>query len=89
VGPGKVLKKDAGLKTRHYICGRQDKMQWRKAAATIGGRDRQAEACRTYFSEVRLDPIREAHGHGQGSGLSGKAESRVAGPRFAPLAAGQ
>jgi len=39
------------------------------------------------FSEVRLDPIRETHGHGQGSGLSGEAESRVAGFRFAPFAA--
>jgi hypothetical protein len=41
----------------------------------------------TRYSEVRLDPIREAYGHGQGSGLSGEAESRVAGFRFAPLAA--
>ncbi len=39
------------------------------------------------YSEVRLDPIRETHGHGQGSGLSGEAESRVAGLRFAPFAA--
>jgi len=39
------------------------------------------------YSEVRLDPIRETHGHGQGSGLSGEAESRVAGFRFAPFAA--
>jgi len=40
-----------------------------------------------HYSEVRLDPIRETHGHGQGSGLSGEAESRVAGFRFAPFAA--
>jgi len=39
------------------------------------------------YSEVRLDPNRETHGHGQGSGLSGEAESRVAGFRFAPFAA--
>jgi hypothetical protein len=39
------------------------------------------------YSEVRLDPIRETYGHGQGSGLSGEAESRVAGFRFAPFAA--
>ena len=42
---------------------------------------------KTLSSEVRLDPIREADGHGQGSGLSGEAESRVAGFRFAPFAA--
>jgi hypothetical protein len=40
-----------------------------------------------HYSEVRLDPIRETDGHGQGSGLSGEAESRVAGFRFAPFAA--
>jgi len=40
-----------------------------------------------HYSEVRLDPIRETHGHGQGSGLSGEAESRVAGFRFAPFTA--
>jgi len=40
-----------------------------------------------HYSEVRLDPNRETDGHGQGSGLSGEAESRVAGFRFAPLAA--
>ena len=40
-----------------------------------------------FYSEVRLDPIRETYGHGQGSGLSGEAESRVAGFRFAPFAA--
>jgi len=39
------------------------------------------------YSEVWLDPFRETHGHGQGSGLSGEAESRVAGFRFAPFAA--
>jgi hypothetical protein len=39
------------------------------------------------YSEVRLDPIRETYGHGQGSGLSGEAESSVAGFRFAPFAA--
>jgi hypothetical protein len=39
------------------------------------------------YSEVRLDSNRETNGHGQGSGLSGEAESRVAGFRFAPLAA--
>jgi hypothetical protein len=39
------------------------------------------------YSEVRLDPNRETDGHGQGSGLSGEAESRVAGFRFAPFAA--
>jgi hypothetical protein len=38
-------------------------------------------------SEVRLDPNRETYGHGQGSGLSGKAESRVAGFHFAPFTA--
>jgi hypothetical protein len=41
----------------------------------------------TLSSEVRLDPIREAYGHGQGSWLSGQAESRVAGFHFAPFAA--
>jgi len=40
-----------------------------------------------WYSEVRLDYIREADGNGQGSGLSGEAESRVAGLRFARLAA--
>jgi hypothetical protein len=40
-----------------------------------------------HYSEVRLDPNRETYGHGQGSGLSGEAESRVAGFRFAPFAA--
>ena len=40
-----------------------------------------------HYSEVRLDPNRETDGHGQGSGLSGEAESRVAGFRFAPFAA--
>jgi hypothetical protein len=39
------------------------------------------------YSEVRLDPNRETDGYGQGSGLSGEAESRVAGFRFAPFAA--
>jgi hypothetical protein len=39
------------------------------------------------YSEVWLDPFRETDGHGQGSGLSGEAESRVAGFRFAPFAA--
>src|SRR5260370_9344703 len=39
------------------------------------------------YSEVRLDPNRETYGYGQGSGLSGEAESRVAGFRFAPFAA--
>ena len=39
------------------------------------------------YNEVWLDPFRETHGHGQGSGLSGEAESRVAGFRFAPFAA--
>jgi len=39
------------------------------------------------YSEVRLDPNRETNGHGQGSGLSGEAESRVAGFRFAAFAA--
>ncbi len=42
---------------------------------------------KTHYSEVRLDPNRETDGHGQGSGLSGEAESRVAGFRFAPFAA--
>jgi len=41
-----------------------------------------------HYSEVRLDPLRETHGHGQGSGLSGEAESRVAGFRFAPVCRG-
>jgi hypothetical protein len=41
----------------------------------------------TQYSEVRLDPNRETYGHGQGSGLSGEAESRVAGFRFASFAA--
>jgi hypothetical protein len=41
----------------------------------------------TQYSEVRLDPNRETDGHGQGSGLSGKAESRVAGFHFAPFTA--
>jgi hypothetical protein len=39
------------------------------------------------YSEVRLDPNRETYGHGQGSGLSGEAESRVAGFHFAPITA--
>ncbi len=39
------------------------------------------------YSEVRLGPNRETDGHGQGSGLSGEAESRVAGFRFAAFAA--
>ena len=39
------------------------------------------------YSEVRLDPNRETDGHGQGSGLSGEAESRVAGFHFAPFTA--
>ncbi len=42
---------------------------------------------RAQCSEVRLEPSRETHGHGQGSGLSGEAESRGAGFRFAPFAA--
>jgi hypothetical protein len=42
---------------------------------------------RPLYSEVRLDPDRETNGDGQGSGLSGEAESRVAGFRFAPFAA--
>ena len=41
----------------------------------------------TQHSEVRLAPNRETYGHGQGSGLSGKAESRVAGFHFAPFTA--
>jgi len=40
-----------------------------------------------HHSEVWLYPIREAYGHGQGSGLSGEAESGVAGFRFAPFTA--
>jgi hypothetical protein len=39
------------------------------------------------YSEVRLEPYRETDGHGQGSGLSGEAESQFAGLRFARLAA--
>src|SRR5258708_32276260 len=39
------------------------------------------------YSEVRLDPNRETYGYGQGRGVSGEAESRVAGFRFAPFAA--
>jgi hypothetical protein len=39
------------------------------------------------YSEVRLDPNRETDGQGQGSGLSGEAESRDAGFRFAPFTA--
>jgi hypothetical protein len=31
------------------------------------------------YSEVWLDRLRETYGHGQGSGLSGQAESRDAG----------
>jgi hypothetical protein len=42
---------------------------------------------KAHCSEVRLDSNRETYGHGQGSGLSGEAESRVAGFRFAPFAA--
>ena len=38
-------------------------------------------------SEVRLEPYRETDGDGQGSGLSGEAESQFAGLRFARLAA--
>jgi hypothetical protein len=40
-------------------------------------------------SEVRLDSHRETDGDGQGSGLSGEAESQFAGLRLARLAAGQ
>lgn len=40
----------------------------------------------TQYSEVWLDPIREAHGDGQGSRLSGQTESRDAGLHFAALA---
>ena len=40
-------------------------------------------------SEVRLDAYRETDGDGQGSGLSGEAESQFAGLRFARLAASQ
>jgi hypothetical protein len=36
---------------------------------------------------VRLDPNRETYGHGQGSGLSGEAESRVAGFHLTPTTA--
>ena|SRR5437588_3352421 len=50
---------------------------------------RQASACPAYYREVRLDAYRETDGHGQGSGLSGKAESQFAGLRFARLAASQ
>jgi hypothetical protein len=64
------------------------------AAAQPGYNSRYAEQkarhiaiIETRYSEVRLDPNRETYGHGQGSGLSGEAESRVAGFRFAPLAA--
>ena len=59
----------------------------RQAAGTIGGDTGQAETCPTYDSEVRLDAYREADGDGQGSGLSGEAESQFAGLRFARLAA--
>jgi hypothetical protein len=41
----------------------------------------------TQYSEVRLDPNRETYGHGQGSGLSGEAESRVAGFHLTPITA--
>ena len=34
---------------------------------------------RALYSEVWLDQFRETHGHGQGSRLSGQAESRDAG----------
>ena len=47
--------------------------------ATIEARD----------SEVRLDADRETDGDGQGSGLSGEAESQFAGLRFARLAAAE
>jgi hypothetical protein len=40
-----------------------------------------------HCSEVRLEPSRETDGHGQGSGLSGEAESKFTGFRFAPFAA--
>ena len=40
-----------------------------------------------HYSEVRLEPYRETDGDGQGSGLSGEAESQFAGLRFARLAA--
>ena len=40
-------------------------------------------------SEVRLDSDRETDGDGQGSGLSGEAESQFAGLRFARPAADQ
>jgi hypothetical protein len=42
---------------------------------------------KAHCSEVRLGPYRETYGHGQGSGLSGEAESKFAGFRFAPFAA--
>jgi len=42
-----------------------------------------------HYSEVRLEPYRETDGDGQGSGLSGEAESQFAGLRFARLASSQ
>src|SRR5437867_13223925 len=42
-----------------------------------------------HYSEVLLEPYRETDGHGQGSGLSGEAESQFAGLRLARLAASQ
>ena len=65
--------------------------------AIIEARDGQAEGCprkahalwRVLPNEVRLDADRETDGDGQGSGLSGEAESQFAGLRFARLAASQ
>src|SRR2546430_8564132 len=53
----------------------------------LEGRDR--ATIEAHYSEVRLEPYRETDGHGQGSGLSGEAESQFAGLRFARLAASQ
>jgi hypothetical protein len=49
------------------------------------------EAChrQTQYSEVRLDQLREAYGYGQGSRLSGQAESRDVGLDSTPPAAAQ
>jgi hypothetical protein len=70
----KYSPKEAALCDR-AICGKQEP----RGLAIIEARD----------SEVRLDAYRETYGDGQGSGLSGEAESQFAGLRFARLAASQ